>query len=274
MDINTNNSKIDKGHGKKSLQEWWRLLLKFMKDRGKKITAGVMEITIKIHEGQREKKSLMEITRKQGLVFYAQSTSVVISGWSEEANNHSMDITCKEGKKKSLQEWWISLVKFTKDLTGTVVAANLCLWELLQVNQPALHGIHSQGSVRLVLFQLCTKTPHAAIIHWTHFIIVLISRLASLTCWPQLSRPPCLFATLDEASLPLRHSWWGLPASLPLLMRPPCLFATPAIHTSTHTSAHTFFHCAACFSFSSFYNQSNKLTADSVSGICSSYPVK
>ena len=132
----------------------------------------------------------------------------------------------KRGTKISLQEWWISLGKFTKDLTGTVAAANLCLWELLQVNQPALHRIHSQGIVRFVLLQLCTKTRHVAIIHWTHFIIVFISRLASLTCWQQLSRPPCLFATLEQTSLPLCHSWADLPASLPLLSRPPYLFAT------------------------------------------------
>ena len=154
----------------------------------------------------------------------------------------------KRGTKISLQEWWISLVKFTKDLTGTVAAANLCLWELLQVNQPALHRIHSQGIVRLVLLQLCTKTWHVAIIHWTHFIIVLISRLASLTCWQQLSRPPCLFATLEQTSLPLCRSWADLPTSLPLLSRSPYLFATLAMHTRTHT----FFHCAACFLFSFF----------------------
>ena len=231
----------DRGE-KKSLQEWWRLLLKFTKDRGKKITAGVMAITCKGGRGAGWVESLQEwwilpVKFTEGevskLVFYAQSTSVVISGRSEVENNHSMDITCKEGrKKKSLQEWWISRVKFTKDLTGTVVAANLCLWELLQVNQPALHRIHSQGIVCLVLLQLCTKTQHAAIIHWTHFIIVLISQLASLPCWPQLSRPPCLFATLEQISLPLCHS---------------CHTYTHA-HTHVHTHSFIVLH-VFCFLF-------------------------
>ena len=94
---------------KKSLQEWWRLLLKFTKDRAKKITAGVMEIICKgVGVGGGGVESLQEwwilpVKFTEGevskLVFYAQSTSVVISGRPKGQNNHSMDITCKEGKK-------------------------------------------------------------------------------------------------------------------------------------------------------------------------------
>ena len=104
------------------------------------------------------------------------------------------------------------------------------------------------------------------------------------TSLPLLSRPPYLFATLEQTSLPLCHSWADLPTSLPLLSRSPYLFANLEqtslplchschAHTHTHMYAHILSLCCMFFVFF-FYNRSNIPTADSVSGICSSYPVK